>query len=331
MQKFTENDIRPDNLTEKMQDSLNADIKFLADRRADFCEVLCPACMTKNNDVELTKHGFSYVECSKCKMLYVSPRPTAEILSEFYPNSKQYQFFNDYIFPASAEVRRKRIFVPRVKKVLEYCDKYGIEKGKLIEIGTGYGIFCEEIVKTGLFEDIVGVEASDSLAQTCAGNGYRLYNGLLEDLVIPEKFNVVVAFEVLEHIFNPQSFLEKIFGLMCNNSVLMLTFPAWGGFDTSILREHSSSIDHEHLNYFNEKSISLLLHSVGFEVLEISTPGELDVELVRKATLKNELTLPKFIKNICIDSYDELGAKFQNFLKENKLSSHMMVVAKKAS
>ncbi len=331
MQKFSENDIRPDKFAEKMQHSLGADIKFLVDRQHKFCEVLCPACMVKNDNIELIKNGFSYVECEQCKMLYVSPRPTPEILSEFYPNSKQYQFFNDHIFPASVEVRRKKIFIPRVNKVLDYCEKYGVKKEKLIEVGTGYGIFCEELVKTGAFSDIVGVEASDSLAETCTDKGYRLYNGLLEDLEITEKFNVAVAFEVLEHIFSPKIFLEKIYNLMNDNSLLMLTFPAWSGFDASILREYSSSIDHEHLNYFNEKSISQLLNSVGFEVLEISTPGELDVEIVRKTVLKNKLKLPKFLENICIDNYENLGGKFQSFLKENKLSSHMMVVAQKIS
>ncbi len=329
MQKFSENDIRPDKFTEKMQDSLNADIKFLVDRQHKFCEVSCPACMVKNDNIELTKNGFSYIECKQCKMLYISPRPTPEILSEFYPNSKQYQFFNDYIFPASIEVRRKKIFIPRVNKVLDYCEKYNVKKEKLIEIGTGYGIFCEEIVKTGAFKDIVGVEASDSLAETCIGKGYRLYNGLLENLEISEKFNAVVAFEVLEHIFSPKQFLGKVFNLMNDNSLLMLTFPAWSGFDASVLREYASTIDHEHLNYFNEKSITLLLNSIGFEILEITTPGELDVEIVRKTSMKNNLKLPKFIENICIENYDKLGANFQKFLKENKLSSHMMVVAQK--
>ncbi len=329
MQKFSENDIRPDKFTEKMQNSLNEDIRFLRDLKSDFCEVLCPACLTKNDTIELSKNDFTYIECCQCKMLYMSPRPTVEILSKFYPNSKQYQFFNEYIFPASIDVRREKIFKPRVNKVLQYCEAFDVEKEKLIEIGTGYGIFCEEMVKKNVFTEVVGVEASDSLAKTCLDHGYRLYNGLFEELEIHETFNVVVAFEVLEHVFEPKSFLEKVFALMHSNSLLMLTFPAWTGFDTSVLREHSSAIDHEHLNYFTEKSISHLLQSLGFDVLEISTPGELDVELVRKTALQNRLELPNFLKNICIDNYDTLGPKFQEFLKENKLSSHMMVIARK--
>ena len=71
------------------------------------------------------------------------------------------------------------------------------------------------------------------------------------------------------------------------------------------------------------------LKKAGFEVLDITTPGELDVDIVRKTVIKNNLNVSKFVKSVCVDNAETLGVKFQEFLKANCLSSHMMVVARK--
>ena len=53
------------------------------------------------------------------------------------------------------------------------------------------------------------------------------------------------------------------------------------GFDIQQLWEQSKSISPpHHLNFYNTKSISLLLESSGFEIVEIATPGKLDWDIV---------------------------------------------------
>ena len=184
------------------------------------------------------------------------------------------------------------------------------------------------MIKTKEFQEICGIEATENLAQTCRNNGIKIYEGLIENIDIKEKFNVAVAFEVIEHIFSPKNFIEKIANILEENGLLMLTFPNWEGFDISLLREYSGSVDPEHLNYFTKKSIRILLEKSGFEVLEIITPGELDVDIVLKTVQKNNLSIPKILHKICVEERDTTGKKFQNFLKENCLSSHMMTIAR---
>lgn len=326
---FKVEDIRPDVLLKKQKQYIDEDITFLQSKKQKFVRVNCPACDTENVDVELVKNDFEYCECKKCGMLYMNPRPTCDILAEFYPNSPNYKFFNDYIFPASIETRREKIFIPRVQKIINLCRKYNIDTNKILEIGTGSGLFCEEMAKTAVFKDIVGVEASNSLAETCGEMGFRIYNGILENLEINETFDVIVSFEVLEHIFNPKDLLLKSNQLLNKNGIIMLTFPNYNGFEIEILREKSVAIDHEHLNYFNENSISLILESAGFKLLAAETPGQLDVDLVKTEILNGGFKTNRFIENICVNENPELGANFQKFLIENKLSSNMLVIAQK--
>jgi hypothetical protein len=66
-------------------------------------------------------------------------------------------------------------------------------------------------------------------------------------------------------------------------------------------------------------------------VLEVQTPGKLDAELVRKKALSGEFDLSNqpFLNRVLIESWEECGDAFQSFLVDNKMSSHMWLVARK--
>jgi hypothetical protein len=75
-----------------------------------------------------------------------------------------------------------------------------------------------------------------------------------------------------------------------------------------------------------------MLKDCGFDLLECSTPGELDTELVRTQVLDGRLDISAqpFLKTLLLDRWEDLGRPFQAFLKANRLSSHMWVVARRA-
>lgn len=325
-----ENDIRPEHLCELEVQYIEDDIAFLVNRPEDFLETDCPSCGTINTTL-FEKDGLGYKECNKCGMLYNSPRPSEKLLSDFYQNSKGYEFYNKYIFPQSKEARREKIFIPRVQKILELKKNVSQDAINILEVGVGSGLFCEELCKTKRFNKVIGIEASSSFYKSIESKdeGYEVYYGMLENITIDERFSMVASFEVIEHVLDPEAFLKKIYSFMNDDGILYLTFPHYNGYDIKILKEKSGHISHVHLNYFTEDSISRLLQKTGFDILEISTPGKLDVEIVRKAIISGQIEPDGFTKYICIDKYDELGEKFQLFLAENKLSSHMAVVAKK--
>ncbi|WP_415249769.1 class I SAM-dependent methyltransferase [Sulfurimonas sp.] len=324
---FKENDIRPFNFKEKHEKMFQQDLAYLIEKKNNFIDVDCPVCSTKNTHIKFIKHSFSYLECMYCSMLYISPRPTFDILKDFYSSSVNYKFFNDYIFPASKEIRREKIFIPRVNQVLKACKEKNIATTNILEIGAGYGLFLEEMSKRDIFKKIVGIEASDSLHKRSIEMGFDVYNGIFEELDINDTFDVIVSFEVIEHIFDPKSVLKKIFHLLDKNGMLVMTFPNYNGFDISTLMDASDSVEMEHLNYFNEKSIKILLEEIGFQDISISTPGVMDVDLVRNKILENKYEANSFLKDLCVERYDELGTKFQEFLIANNLSSNMMIIA----
>jgi 2-polyprenyl-3-methyl-5-hydroxy-6-metoxy-1,4-benzoquinol methylase len=273
--KFSEADIRPKDLLAGQKIAVMQDVGMLLSNANQFIEVNCPACNSIGGKMKYNKYSFTYLECENCETFYTSPRPTAELLGKFYAESVNYAYWNKYIFPASESTRREKIVVPRVNRIIEYCKKYNSTTESILEVGAGFGTFCEEMSSRGIFKRIVAVEPSPTLAATCRARGVDTIEMPIEKVKLDDndKFDVVVNFEVIEHLFSPQDFIQQCKKQMNPGALFVVSCPNGKGFDVITLKEKSNTIDHEHLNYFNPKSIELLFGKNGFEVLEVLTPG----------------------------------------------------------
>ncbi len=330
---FNEADIRPKDLLDGQNAAVQSDIDFLLQHRNAFVEVNCPACNSTNSEFVFEKKGISYKNCTDCSTMFVSPRPDENILSEFYRQSKNYEYWNTYIFPASEETRKKKIFVPRVERAIDLCNKYNAGKNLLLEVGAGFGTFCSLLNEKKVFNKVIGVEPTPSLADTCRKKGIEIIDKPIEEIdeIKKNTVDVIANFEVIEHLFSPDNFIRTCYELLAPDGIMITTCPNGKGFDVITLGTLSNTIDHEHLNYFNPDSLSALLEKNGFQVLEVLTPGILDADIVRNSVLEGKFDLSKqpFLKTILIDKWNEMGKPFQQFLIDNHLSSNMWIVAKK--
>ena len=87
------------------------------------------------------------------------------------------------------------------------------------------------------------------------------------------------------------------------------------------------------LNFFSPKTISSMLQQVGFYILEISTPGVLDLDnmmnfLEEHPVGKLDSYLVRLKKNNQ-ELYNDFRHCFIQFTQANKLSGHMMISAKR--
>ena len=332
---FSENEIRPKDLVEGQKNMVAIDIGRLLSMRDQFVWVACPGCGADDSYRKFEKYALDYRECRHCKTLYMNPRPSPDVLDWFYKGSVNYDYWNKFIFPASEDARRAKIFVPRVEKVLQYCDKFNVRADSLLEIGCAFGTFCVELKSRGKFRRIVAIEPTPSLAATSRSKGIEVIEDVIENVTFPEneRFDVVVNFEVIEHIFSPRDFILQSRRLLKTGGLFILTCPNGRGFDFMVLGEKCNSLDHEHLNYFNPESLSALLKDCGFELLEVITPGKLDAELVRNKILDGSFDIQgqPFLKQVLIDEWEARGAAFQHFISGSGLSSNMWIISRNVS
>lgn len=328
-QRLSESELCPDDLLKEQEAAFARDVARLHARPDDFISVPCPACGGGANRHAFDKYSFAFQRCRACETIYMSPRPSESLMGEYYANSENYAYWAKYIFPATEQNRREKIHKPWLDRVAGYCTEFGIRRNTLLEVGPGFGTFSSVATESGIFKHVVAVEPTPELAQACRDRGVKVIEKRIEDLGDEiEKADVVVAFEVIEHLFDPRRFLDGIKPRMNQGGLLVLSCPNGLGFDIAMLGAGALAVDAEHVNLFNPSSLSGLLESVGFEVLKSHTPGRLDSEFVREAALKGEIKLDPFLQRVLVDEWDKHGWSFQQFIAQQGLSSHMWVVSR---
>jgi 2-polyprenyl-3-methyl-5-hydroxy-6-metoxy-1,4-benzoquinol methylase len=328
---LSEGELCPPHLLTMQEEAFSRDIERILARQAEFVNVPCPACLSTTAKSEFIKYGFHFDRCVDCLTIYMNPRPSVEILADYYANSENYAIWAKYIFPASESVRREKVYRPWLERVIHYCDEFAVERGTLVEVGPGFGTFAEVANTSGSFSNVHVVEPTPELAEACRLRGVRVIEKRIEDVVAGDLplADVVVAFEVIEHLFSPDEFLVGLSGLLRPNGLLFLSCPNGEGFDISLLGADALAVDAEHVNLFNPQSMSLLLDRCGLEVVVSTTPGRLDAEFVREAAMQGTIQLDAFLQRVLIDDWDNLGWDFQRFLADSGLSSHMWTIARK--
>lgn len=98
----------------------------------------------------------------------------------------------------------------------------------------------------------------------------------LKDMMGDTKFDYIICIEVLEHLLNPDSALNKCREVLSEEGYLITSFPniAWWKYRIKLLKGHfpeeSRSYHHaEHLHDFTLHSFTQLLKQAKLEILEI--------------------------------------------------------------
>ena len=325
-------EIRPDNLMDGLAVAVQQDLDWLASRKAEFVDVACPVCNSKDRKALYEKVGMDHQSCTECGTQYVSPRPTSEMLGEFYANSPTYKYWAEHIFPASRESRRESIFKPRAAVVSELMKRHNLARGVMVEVGAAHGLFCDEIRKLDLFTKLVAIEPTPDMAEECRKLGFDTIESPWEKVELDEPAQIVASFEVIEHLFDPGAFLRWSNANLIEGGHILLTCPNISGFETLLLGKASSAVDHEHINLFTPDSLCRLLVDSEFDIAEISTPGQLDVELVRRALEEGDTDhqmLGPVISRLVENTDENTTKALQDLIKMAGLSSNMMVLARK--
>ena len=327
-----ESEIRPQQLFNRYLELSQQDIARFFSNHKRFEEISCPACGSDQREPGLVKFDFIYVLCRRCGSLYLSPRPTAAMYDLYYQESESVQFWSTHFFKETAEARRQKIFRPRAQVVDQWSKECGGEPGGgglFVDIGSGYGIFLDEIKRLKRFDRILGIEQAPNLARTCRERGFEVIEKKIEEIAAREVEAVfATAFEVLEHVFNPLEFLQSAGRVLRRGGILMFTTLTVSGFDIQVLWENSKSIyPPHHINLLSVEGMGRLIERSGMQLLDLSTPGELDVDIVKNICAENRvIQLPRFAASI-IGASDKVRQNFQKFIRQNRLSSHIRVIA----
>jgi 2-polyprenyl-3-methyl-5-hydroxy-6-metoxy-1,4-benzoquinol methylase len=323
-----EEEIRKRDVLNRYLELVQEDAARLFRYRSTFMTVDCPACGSRDPLHQFVKFGFNYVQCRECETLFVNPRPAYQDLMKMYVDSPSTRFWVKDFFLPTAEVRREKIFKPRAQFI---ADRFpDLESGRTADIGAGFGIFMEEMKTLWPKADLVAIEPSIDMAVICRDKGLAVLESTLEDVDPMERFDLMTAFELFEHLHDPRPFIEKVYRLLNPGGYLFITTLNGLGFDIQILWERAKSVfPPQHLNFFNPHSMKTLLVRMGFEIIEIATPGQLDWDIIEGAYRHEGLEPGRFFSTVSRHGTESAKQELQYWLKSHQFSSHMRVIARK--
>ena len=209
-----------------------------------------------------TNRYFNVVECSNCALLRLDPKPSAEELTAFYPETYWWERA-----PSSAgrlaELYRQIVLSDHVW----FASQAIRREGPVLDVGCGGGSFLHAIGKKG--HAVYGSDISAKAARTTlAQYGISTACASLPHLPFRDgSFALITMFHVLEHLPDPLAALEAVWGLLAPGGRIVVQVPNAACWQMLLLGERWSGLDiPRHLIDFRAEDLEGLLEHCGFEV-----------------------------------------------------------------
>ncbi len=141
-----------------------------------------------------------------------------------------------------------------------FAKKYVVGK-KVLDLGCGMGYGAAELKKIGA-KEVVGVDNDPEaieFAKGFAGKKVRFLKADATALLFPDQeFDVVVSFEVIEHIKDYQQYLKEAFRVLKLGGYLI--------FSTPNRLQYRQGTSHYHYREFTAMELTKLLLNMGYSV-----------------------------------------------------------------
>ena len=239
--------------------------------------VACPFCGSK--EAEKYRHAADIVKCRSCGTVYLRTRLTREALDALY---QSYAAEGSHMaLPESREdilknpLRREWF----MEEILQYIDP----KGKLLDIGCGWGAFLDLAREKGF--DVMGIEITRKTADFAVKQlDLEVYNVPFSELDFQDdSFSAVTMIHTLEHLPNAKKNIEKTFRILREGGLFAGVVPNIESYASENLKDDWEWIDpYHHIIHFSPDILRKHLKNAGFTVENIHTaPGDFNKDVLR--------------------------------------------------
>ena len=207
--------------------------------------------------------NFDFFRCQECELLFVDPvYDASEIYDETYFLGGFHGFgFSNY---ETDKLASSRYLTRLLKWALKECNE---PSPRLLDVGAANGFFLTICSDEGI--DAEGVEISQEAVDWAEKLGRKVTCSTIEDFKTDQKYEVISALDVLEHISRPVEFIQTVRDLLAEGGIFLINVPYEGSFSAKLSgRKWHALLPPEHWFYFNKKSIRQILENGGFEILE---------------------------------------------------------------
>jgi SAM-dependent methyltransferase len=208
---------------------------------------------------------FSVVRCSTCGQVFVSPRLNPEGREALYGDPA---YFDDGVYRNAQATLLQRTWSRGRLDLIEDA-LGGSDRARLFEIGCAYGLFLEAARNRGFL--VGGLEFSPVAARTASDRLDRdIEVGEVEHLNHSRTFDVVVSWDVIEHVPNPGVFMKAVGAMVRPGGVAAFSCPYLDSLPARLLGSRWWNLKPEkHIWHFTVDGLAALLGEHGLEPVRI--------------------------------------------------------------
>jgi len=263
----------------------------------------CTVCKSTNvKQIDYMRRYDKYVlmKCKECGLKFILSKDFEKLSDDVYWDDVNKKIYSMPM--VLKEFKRKHI------KYLDYLIKCGSPNNKLLDVGSGNGIFLSNAKERNF--KVTGVEPSQMAVELCKSH-YNIDTVccyLDSDSDMPRDYGILSAWDVIEHVEDPKKFIEICHAHLIKGGVFLLETPD----ESCLIRKVVNIIDRigrflglksssniyypSHRYYFTHKSMIRLLTDVGFTKIKIFHEHSIYSKSKAKYKLYRKLPTIKMLK-----------------------------------
>lgn len=221
-------------------------------------------------------------------------------------------FYDDYLMTAS---HSKQMLAFQLEQAKDFVKRYNLKGKTVVDVGCGDGNFMIKLIEAEV--NVAGIEPSSKFRKEALKKGLNVSEGYVTKATpIPGgPYDAFVTRQVFEHVPNLHDFLQGIKKSIKPGAAGLVEIPS---LEKAIKDKRFYDFFADHLNYYSQDSLKLVLELNGFIVDEVTDGmyGEYNIAYVRSKPIEN-LEFKKSMESIVLKINDLI----QNNIEKGKKTS----------
>ena len=277
-------------------------------------DFFCPGCNQISNSIYLYhKMGMPIIQCPNCGLGKACPdefNPETYYDASYF-NGNRPDGYSDYL-------GARYVLQNHFRQELELLKKLGAGRGELLELGCAYGYFLELAQH---HYKVNGLEICEDAVAVCQTRGLvGVQHGAItaEKLAPMPMMDIVVMFDVIEHLSDPGAALKSAASKLRPNGLLVITTGDFSSLFAKTMGRHWRLMTPpQHLWFFTPKSLKKMGDNLGLELIYIDHPikkvplGLIAYQLCRYLSLSPRLPTWMHRVGLPINLFDAMRVVFK--------------------
>lgn len=225
-------------------------------------------CDHKNHREIYKYYTTSLYSCNTCNLIFTDKYRNGFDPKELYKEYYDTEIGGRFSFGIEYFIRLFRFF--RAFKVFTI---YPSAKS-ILDIGSGRGFMLYFLKKYYKYRKTIGTQISRNAIDFSRNKlGLEIHDkDLLDESFDDNSFDIITMWHILEHVADPEKYIEKIYSLLKSQGKLVIEVPNFNSWTRALTNKYWLGLDLDyHIAFFTPKSLSDLLKKYNFKIKTIHT------------------------------------------------------------